>query len=338
MVFLEKNSGFFLHERNNLVIFEFVMTTIVNRVRFIVLYYIYCGEQEEQVKIDDALRVKLVKAVERAGGAKEFSRQCGINAANISRYLRGVISSIKDDNWEKLAPFLENDASGGHAFSRSSDVIRSTPELTEFITAKMKIVKIRNIEQLRVRMNFSSYELLRCQMAGKINWCADTIARVFEVLEIDTADSPVSGYEQRLIEHAAMKRQGTGVMRMLPVIRNLESGTPVIDGEVPVPLDDTRDLRAFRMSGDQMKPLLSVGDIGIFEVINPADMVPESPVAAVRYIDCISGDERLVFRRFHRASGGLAVLSCDNTEFPCIIINESNISWCAIIRRRITEF
>ncbi len=37
MVFLEKNSGFFLHERNNLVIFEVVMTTIVNRVRFIFL-------------------------------------------------------------------------------------------------------------------------------------------------------------------------------------------------------------------------------------------------------------------------------------------------------------
>ena len=70
------------------------------------------------MKIDDALRVKLVKAVEKAGGAKEFSRQCGINAANISRYLRGVISSIKDDNWEKLAPFLENTESAGRAFSR----------------------------------------------------------------------------------------------------------------------------------------------------------------------------------------------------------------------------
>ena len=337
MVFLEKNRGFFLHERNNLVIFEVVATNFLNRQWFIFLYYIV-REQEEQVKIDDALRVKLVKAVEKAGGAKEFSRQCGINAANISRYLRGVISSIKDDNWEKLAPFLENTESAGRAFSRSSDVICSTPELTEFITAKMKMVKIRNVEQLRVKMNFSSYELLRCQMSGKINWCADTIARVFEVLEIDIADSPVSEYEQRLIEHAAMKRQGTGVMRMLPVIRNLEAGTPVIDGEIPIPLDDTRDLRAFRMSGDQMKPLLGEGDIGIFEVINPADMVPESPVAAIRYTDCISGDERLVFRRFHRASGVLAVLSCDNTDFPCIIINESNISWCAIIRLRITEF
>lgn len=294
---------------------------------------------EECVKIDDALRAKLVKAVERAGGARELAGQCGINAANISRYLRGIIHSIKDDNWEKLAPFLENDRNHEAVeLSRNGDVIESTPELNEFIIAKMKLLRIRNVEQLRVRMNFSSYELLRCQLSGKINWFADTLARVFDVLEIDSADAPVSQYERRLIDHAAMKRQGTGVMRMLPVIRGLETGTPVIDGEVPVPLDDVRDLRAFRISSDQMEPLLWKGDIGIFEVIAPAEMLPESPAAAIRYIDSISGDERLVFRRFQRVSGGLAVLSCDNPVYPCIVINENNISWCAIIRRRISEF
>ena len=290
------------------------------------------------MKIDDALRAELVKAVERAGGAREFSQQCGINAANISRYLRGIIRSIKDDNWEKLAPFIETGCRENIKSSGSEDVIKSTPELTEFITSKMKLFRIRNIEQLRLRMNFSSYELLRCQMSGKINWSSDTIARVFDLLEIDSADAPVSACERRLIDHAAMKRQGTGVMRMLPVIRGLESGTPVIDGEIPVPLDDTRDLRAFRMSGDQMKPLLCTGDIGIFEVINPSELLPESPAAAIRYTDTVSGDERLVFRRFQRVPGGLAVLCCDNPEYPCIVINESNISWCAIIRRRVSEF
>ena len=167
------------------------------------------------MKIDDALRAKLADAVDKAGGAREFSLQCGINAANISRYLRGIICSIKDDNWEKLAPYLDNEKTGNTDSFLNTDMVRSTPELTEFITSKMKILRIRNIEQLRLRMNFSNYESLRRQMSGKLNWFADTIARVFETLEIDSADAPVSANERRLIDHAAMKRQGTGVMRML---------------------------------------------------------------------------------------------------------------------------
>ena len=294
--------------------------------------------QEEQMKIDDALRAKLADAVDKAGGAREFSLQCGINAANISRYLRGVTCSIKDDNWEKLAPYLDNDKPENADTGFNTDMVRSTPELTEFITSKMKILHIRNIEQLRQRMNFSNYESLRRQMAGKLNWFADTVARVFETLELDSADAPVTAGERRLIDHAAMKRQGTGVMRMIPVIKGLETGTPAIDGEVPVPLKDERDLRAFRITGEQMKPLLVPGDIGIFEVSDPADLFSSGQIAAIRYIDSISGNERLVFRRFCRASGGLAVLNCDNPDFPCIVINENNISWCAILKERISKF
>ena len=226
-----------MHERNILIIFEFTGSDAgeKNSVVFSSFYKnIVC--QEEQVKIDDALRAKLADAVDKAGGAREFSLRCGINAANISRYLRGVTQCIKDDNWEKLAPYLDNERTGNTHSGINADIVKSTPELTEFIFSKMKSLRIRNIEQLRQRMNFSSYESLRRQMSGKLNWFADTIARVFETLEIDSADAPVSANERRLIDHAAMKRQGTGVMRMIPVIMGLEDGTPAIAGEIAVPL------------------------------------------------------------------------------------------------------
>ena len=276
--------------------------------------------------------------MDKAGVAREFSLRCGINAANISRYLRGVIRCIKDDNWEKLAPYLDSEKTENANYSINTDIVRSTPELTEFITSRMKMLRIRNIEQLRQQMNFSNYESLRRQMSGKLNWFADTIARVFETLEIDSADAPVTANEKRLIDHAAMKRHGTGVMRMIPVIMGLENGTPSIDGEIAVPLKDERDLRAFRINGEQMKPVLSPGDIGIFEVLSPGEQLSTGQIAVIRYHDSISEKERLVFRRFCRASGGLAVLNCDNPEFPCIVINENNISWCAILKERISRF
>ena len=54
------------------------------------------------MKITDELRERIRIAVEQTGGANEFARHCGIDAANISRYLSGRVKSISDDNWEKL--------------------------------------------------------------------------------------------------------------------------------------------------------------------------------------------------------------------------------------------
>ena len=87
------------------------------------------------MRIDDSLRAKLVRAVEKAGGAREFSLKCGVNAANISRYLNRKISSINDDNWEKLAPFLEEAAPVSPESGNNEGFITSTPELSEFILA-----------------------------------------------------------------------------------------------------------------------------------------------------------------------------------------------------------
>ena len=55
------------------------------------------------MKITDTLREEIGRAVKRSGGAGEFARRCGIDAANISRYLSGRVNSISDANWEKLA-------------------------------------------------------------------------------------------------------------------------------------------------------------------------------------------------------------------------------------------
>ena len=77
------------------------------------------------MKITDTLRERLRLAAERAGGAGEFARRCGIDAANISRYLSGRVKSISDANWEKLARFLEPQTPPVN----TAETVCNTPEL-----------------------------------------------------------------------------------------------------------------------------------------------------------------------------------------------------------------
>ena len=291
------------------------------------------------MKIDDTLRAKLVEAVEKCGGAQEFSKICGINAANISRYLRGITLSIKDDNWEKLAPFLENDTTEDENSShRERDVISASAELSAFISARMKSAGIKNVEKLRQRMNASSYEMLRRQISGKLNWFADTLSRVFEVLDIDAAEAPLSDTERQLVDNAAMKRQGNSIMRQLPVLAGMEYGQLFVDGSVPVPLEDIRELRAFRISDNTMRPLLQAGDIIITEMVKSPDDIPENAVAVIRFADESSGQERIFCRRVRRLTGYPLILSGDDQSAVLLSVMPENVSWCGLVRTRISHF
>ena len=291
------------------------------------------------MKIDDALRVKLVEAVEKSGGARAFSLRCGINAANISRYQRGLVHSINDDNWEKLAPFLGiSPGNDGFVTDKEKDVIIATPELTAFIAARMKSLRIRNVEKLRKKINFSSYEILRRQLSGKLNWFADTLSRVVEVLDLNTADLPLSDAERRLLDHAAMKRQGSGMVRVLPVLAGIESGKLSIDGKVPVPLDDERDLRAFRISGRAMSPVLLPGDVVIAETVASSYALPENSLVVIRFTDQASGEERWACRRCRHLIGCPLILSADDSSGELIPVFPADVIWCGVIRQRISYF
>ena len=290
------------------------------------------------MKIDDTLRAKLVEVVEKCGGALEFSRRCGINAANISRYLRGITRSIKDDNWEKLAPFLEIAPPEDGISSRlEQDVISATPELSAFITARMDIAGIRNVERLRQRINAGSYEMLRRQISGKLNWFADTLSRVFEVLGIDSSQAPLSAAERQLVDNAAMKRRGNTVMREIPVLAGMEQGRLFMDGSIPVSLDDTRDLRAFRISGGSMRPLLQNGDIVVTEVLKSLDDLPENTVIVIRFHDELSGQERILCRRIRRLTGCPIILCGDDPDTPLTAVLPETVNWCGIVRIRISN-
>ena len=296
------------------------------------------------MKIDDVLRAKLVKAVEAAGGARDFSRLCGINAANISRYLRGVITAVKDDNWEKLSPFLENNEPGINSAFEDRSMINASPALSAFIAARMKSRNIGSVEELRLAINCSSYELLRRQLYGKLNWFVSTLVQVFEQLGIDPGEAPLSVREQQLINSYLLQSKNTCAARMLPVIswqQNEDGYTTIAEPDtlrIPVLLDDHRELRAFRISGDLMKPTLNDGDVVLTEKSDVLTGVPENSIVIARYCDPASGVPSMACRRFHRLDDDRFILSCDNPEGGLLQLRSREINWISIIRERISKF
>ena len=298
------------------------------------------------MRIDDVLLAKLAVAVEKFGGAREFSQRSGINAANISRYLSGKISSVSDRNWEKLAPWLEESWPGQENFSET-EVVRASAELSEFLRTRMKFCGINDVETLRRRINHSCYELLRLQICGKLNWFSHTLATVLDALDITTEQTPLSPAERRIVDNARMKRGGAGIMRLLPVISGCSCGdapgyvaglTSATVPPVPVPLDDERDLRAFQLCGKMMEPGLSDRDIVVVEAVEDIFVLAEGVLVVMRYTEGSSGSTLLRCGRFHRIGSDSILLSCDAPAGKPVCIALDAISWCAVIRQRISNF
>ena len=67
------------------------------------------------MKLDGAVIRALLTAAERCGGAVNLGRRAGIDPSCISRYLRGKVGSVSDENWKMLRNFLQTISSDmGH--------------------------------------------------------------------------------------------------------------------------------------------------------------------------------------------------------------------------------
>ena len=58
------------------------------------------------MKLDGSVICALLHAAERCGGTVNLGRKSGVDPSCISRYLRGKVASVSDENWRKLKGFL----------------------------------------------------------------------------------------------------------------------------------------------------------------------------------------------------------------------------------------
>ena len=120
------------------------------------------------MRLNETILHALRQAVLHSGGAKELAAKCHISASNISRYLNGKVSSITDECWERLQPFLELPS-----LPHTSGTVANTPELRAFLTAAMHKSGISTIEQLRRAIGYNSGDSLRRICDGELTWFPD---------------------------------------------------------------------------------------------------------------------------------------------------------------------
>ena len=299
------------------------------------------------MRITDNILTALRKAVLDSGDAKEFAARTGISASNISRYLSGKVKSITDECWEKLQPELDLAPAAGRG------TIANTPELQKFIQKGMQKLNMENPEQLRRAIGYTSSRSLQRIFNGEINWFPDVLSAVFDILELDPHDSPLSREELEMLSPEGFYRDGAILVRPVPVVEwanaasHLESliSDNVVMGQwdventptVPVPADARKDTRAFRVHGISMEPRILDDDIVLVEPAETPDLIPDNKVVVVRFNDEAQMEEKVVCKRLRKQGNGTFLLTSDNPEGKIIPFSCTDVSWIGVVVKKISE-
>ena len=98
------------------------------------------------MELDGAVIRALVLAAERCGGAVNLGRRSGIDPSCISRYLRGKVRSVSDDNWNKLRKILET-----VSCDRFYETAHPVVEWKELLKDPGQLLRNGGVEQLILR-------------------------------------------------------------------------------------------------------------------------------------------------------------------------------------------
>ena len=300
------------------------------------------------MKLTEDLLAELRSAVAAAGGAGEFARRCGIDAANISRYLSGKVRSVSDDNWTKLAPRL-----GVRPFGHRSDTIANTAALRECIKDAMMNRRLNSAADLNRYIGYDSIHTLDRLLGGQLDWFPDVLSLVFDALDIDPDAAPLTPAERELLVPRGMIREGGQLVRPLPVVAwanaaglldlVISSGAPTLEHWDPdatdtvlSPVGGRKDTIAFRVAGVSMEPVIMDNDVILVEPVRAVDEVPENKIVVAKFTDCAQFPDGVVCKRFHRQPGGF-LLTSDNPAGRIIAFKAGDLAWLGIVVRKITE-
>lgn len=297
------------------------------------------------MKITPEIIDRLREAVENNGGAVILARKSGVDAANISRYLNGKVSSIGDENWAKLAPFLREYSN----ISAARPVtVKNTPQLRECIKDAMMKRGITSVSELTRHIGYDSSGTIERLLSGKLEWFPDVLSLTLTSLDIKYEDAPLSNAERSLLAPSGIYQSGGILVRPLPVVSwanaashlaNLESSENVNrfwdsgnSDTVLVPVGGRRDTIAFRVNGISMEPRICDGDVILVEPAESLESIPSNKIVVTRLVP----DGDVVCKRLRRQSD-MTILASDNPEGRMIPVTPESIDWIGIVVRRISE-
>ena len=302
------------------------------------------------MKLTSEIIAELRRAVNDAGGARKFSRLCGMDVANISRYLSGKVRSVNDDNWAKLVRMLPGTtAVPAH---RENAVIANTPELRERIKDAMMKRGLRTADDLRRLIGYDSVDSIERLLTGKLNFFPEVLSAIFDALEIDPDDAPLPPSERELLAPRGIYKSGALLVRPIPVVdwanaaghlsRLVSCGGAVCEKwdpdsteTVPAPVGIRRDTQAFRVAGASMEPTINDGDILLVRPVASVDDIPQHKIVVAK-LAAADAEDQVVCKRFSR-SGKTLRLDSDNPAGHNWRISARELEWIGVVVRKISE-
>jgi len=309
--------------------------------------------EDGKMKLTAEIQRSLRRAIDQAGGAGVFARLCRVDAANISRYMNGRVRSIGDDNWSKLAPFLdpaEEPPRRGGALS----TVANTPALRECIKDAMMRRGLRSADDLRRCIGYDSTSSIERLLSGKLNFFPDVLSAIFDALEINPDEAPLNPSERELLAPPGIYRNGGALLvRPIPVVDwanaagHLEqlSGCdkpvyaawdPETTETVPAPVGTRRDTQAFRVYGVSMEPTINDGDILFVEPAASPEEIPQHKIVVAKLSGDADAAGAVVCKRFSRR-GGKFDLTSDNPSGRSWCVTARQLVWIGVVVRKTCE-
>ena len=308
--------------------------------------------ERQIMRLTPEILERLRRAIEEAGGAGAFARLCHIDAANISRYLNGRVRSVGDDNWNKLEPFLRPRSIAGRAAGTST--VANTPELRECIKDAMMRQGLRSADDLRRCIGYDTTGSIERLLSGKLNFFPDVLSAIFDALEIDPDDAPLSPGERELLAPRGLYRKdGAMLVRPIPVVDWANAAghlaqisacdrpvyatwDPDNTETVPAPVGTRRDTQAFRVSGVSMEPTINDGDILFVEPVTSPEDIPQNKIVVAKLSADAELPDTVVCKRFSRRNGEI-LLSSDNPAGRSCRVTARQLVWIGVVVRKTCE-
>ncbi len=305
------------------------------------------------MKLTPEIQNSLRQAIDRAGGAGAFARLSQVDAANISRYLNGRVHSIGDDNWNKLAPYLEP-GSGAAGHGAPDSTVANTPALRECIKDAMMRRGLRSADELRRCIGYDNTGSIERLLSGKLNFFPDVLSAIFDALEIDPDEAPLDPAERELLAPPGIYRNGGALLvRPIPVVdwANAAGHLEQLSGcdkpvyaawdpenteTVPAPVGTRRDTQAFRVYGVSMEPTINDGDILFVEPVASPEEIPQHKIVVAKLSADADAAGAVVCKRFSRSRGTFRLTS-DNPAGRSWSVTARQIAWIGVVVRKTCE-
>ena len=234
---------------------------------------------------------------------------------------------------------------------KQADTVQNTAELRETIKDAMMAKGIQGAASLCKMIGYDSVSSVERLLKGKINFFPNMLSSIFDALDINADDVPISADERTMLLPKGLFKQMEQSC-VVPVIdwANAADGIafygggttlmqkwdPEITETIPAPVDKRKSF-VFRVNGESMEPAILDNELLFCDRKFGLEEVQNNKIVVVKFTDCAKYPECVVCKRFHRV-GETVLLTSDNPNGKDFEVKVKDIEFIGLVTGKHVEF